>query len=122
MKILVCGSRTWKDVLWIARAMTPYRMYYQNLSWVMGDCPTGADRLALEHASTNGDRIEFFKADWTRYKLRAGPLRNQAMIDVGPDLVLAFLDTGSPSPGTKDTIRRARKAGIPLVIHERRQG
>ena len=43
----------------------------------------------------------------------APPLRNQRMLDEGkPDLVVAFPGGG----GTKDMVRRAVKAGVP--IHE----
>ena len=44
---------------------------------------------------------------------RAGPLRNQRMLDEGkPDLVVAFPGGG----GTKDMVRRAVKAGV--SVHE----
>ena len=44
---------------------------------------------------------------------KAGPLRNQRMLDEGkPDLVVAFPGGG----GTKDTVRRAVQAGV--IIHD----
>jgi hypothetical protein len=71
---------------------------------------SGADSLAHEAARDQGRRCEVFHADWERHGKAAGPIRNQAMIDAGADLVIAF----PGGRGTADLIRRARKAGIPV--------
>ncbi|SEN88221.1 SLOG family protein [Nonomuraea pusilla] len=52
------------------------------------------------------------RADRTQYCPTAGVYRNQAMVDLGADLCLAF-QVGN-SKGTADCIRRAEKAGIPV--------
>jgi hypothetical protein len=50
---------------------------------------------------------------WDELGKKAGPLPNQRMLDEGkPDLVVAFPGAG----GTKDMVRRAVKAGVP--VHE----
>jgi hypothetical protein len=54
-----------------------------------------------------------FPADWARFGRAAGPIRNQRMLDEGkPTLVLAFHNNIVESKGTKDMVKRARKAGI----------
>jgi hypothetical protein len=49
-------------------------------------------------------------ARWEQYGKRAGPLRNEEMIQSGADLVIAF----AGGAGTADCVRRARRAGIPV--------
>ena len=71
-----------------------------------GWCTYGAD-------SPKGEREEIvFPAEWDKYGVSAGPIRNQKMIDEGkPDLVFAF----PGGRGTTDMIRRAAVAGIRVV-------
>jgi len=53
-----------------------------------------------------------FPPDWITEGRRAGPLRNQRMIDEGkPDLVIAF----PGGRGTADMVRRARKARVEVI-------
>jgi hypothetical protein len=51
-------------------------------------------------------------ADWETHGKRAGPIRNQQLVDLKPDWCI-------PMPGgkgTEDCIKRCKKAGIPLFI------
>jgi hypothetical protein len=105
---------------------------------VHGACPTGADRLASKFCEDeawwfdNQGRAlveESHPADWDRCSLPscapqhrkrrgrsgsycpdAGPARNQAMVDLGADLMIAF--PLGRSHGTYDAMRRAHAAGI----------
>jgi hypothetical protein len=56
-------------------------------------------------------------ADWKTHGRSAGPKRNLMMLDMKPDLVLAFWD--GKSPGTKHLIENARKRGIPVRMGAR---
>lgn len=71
---------------------------------IQGGCPTGIDNLAREATEEFGIRLETFPAD------------NQAMVDAGADLCLAFPSAGK-STGTWDMIRRACAAGIETRIY-----
>jgi hypothetical protein len=51
------------------------------------------------------------KPDWKRHGPAAGPMRNQRMLDWGPDLVVAF----AGGKGTADMVRRARAAGVDVI-------
>jgi hypothetical protein len=80
---------------------------------VHGGCD-GVDRIGAQWASECVRNIVVFPADWSKGR-RAGPERNQLMIDsCSPgDHLIAF-----PSPesvGTWDCVRRAWNKG--LVIH-----
>ena len=87
-----------------------------SLTVVHGDCPTGIDKGADVVARRMGFTVEPHPADWAKLGKRAGPMRNQAMVDLGADLCLAF--PMGESRGTRDCMRRAEAAGIPVEIHE----
>lgn len=76
----------------------------------------GADQLAGDLARRAGFTVEPHPADWVARGRAAGPIRNQAMVDAGADICLAF--PIGPSPGTRDCARRAAAAGIPVHTHE----
>lgn len=73
----------------------------------------GADELAGKWADENTVEHLTFLADWNKHGKAAGFIRNQQMLDEGkPTLVVAF----PGGEGTKDMIKRAKKAGI--VVYE----
>jgi predicted polyphosphate/ATP-dependent NAD kinase len=105
-RIIVCGGRKYRDSGRVYTALEEY--VDQDPVIVHGDCP-GADRLADREARDLGLTVEPHPADWSQGP-KAGPIRNQKMIDAGADLVIAF----AGGTGTADCVRRARKAGIPV--------
>lgn len=141
--VLVTGSRTWDDQQAIADALldvwhdaTQLVSEQVQFTVVHGDCPTGADAMAKQWAIDNGVFHIAVPADWAapcteqcpptlhrktsskhgEYCPLAGHHRNQRMVDMGADLVLAFRRNNSR--GTTDCIRRAERAGIPVRILE----
>jgi hypothetical protein len=74
----------------------------------------GADRIAGELAQALGLEERVFLPDWSSYGKRAGMIRNLAMLDLVPDIVLAFWD--GASTGTGHTIGEARRRGIPVDV------
>ena len=90
----------------------------------LGDLPTdttivqggalGVDNQACQIAQERDWKCETFEADWRGLGSKAGPIRNQQMVDSGADLVIAF--PGPSSIGTWDLINRAKKANIPVEI------
>ena len=110
MRILVCGGRDFvpsnSDIAFLRHYLTK-----PGVVLIHGDY-RGADRWADEFAKSLGLTPIPFHADWTKHGKRAGPIRNQRMLDEGkPDLVLAF-PGGS---GTQDMIERAEKAGVDVI-------
>jgi hypothetical protein len=107
MKVLITGSRHYRDRSTILHWLTLF-----PISLVIhGDC-SGADQLASDICDELGIPHTTFTADWSQGK-KAGPLRNQAMIDSKPDLVIAF--PLEDSRGTRDCIRRAKAKGIAVL-------
>lgn len=78
---------------------------------VHGAC-RGADVMAVDVWSEMGGVHEPHPADWGAHGKSAGPIRNQAMVDLGADVCLAF-----PTPSSRGTIHcmnAAKAAHIPV--------
>lgn len=73
----------------------------------------GADSLAERYAKERGHKITVYPADWETYGRSAGAIRNELIV-LNCDQVIAFWD--GKSPGTKITIRLARKYNRPTMI------
>lgn len=110
MKVLVCGSRDWPDPDMIRARLNlfPFRCE------IIHGGARGADHWAGVFANALGHEERVFPADWRGKGKRAGYLRNLAMLDQQPDLVLAFQRNGSR--GTQHTIDEARRRGIPVEV------
>ncbi len=115
-KVLVCGSRNWAD-----GSPERYRALKDRLSQqdvlsaiVIHGNAKGADRMAEAVCVENNVHTAKVEPRWRGFGKEAGYLRNCAMLDLQPDLVIAFT-TGSR--GTQLTINEARKRGIPVEIH-----
>lgn len=116
MKVIVCGSRNWPrdHRVTIVRELAKLP---SNAVIITGGA-RGVDEFADAVARTQRRSRIIVPANWDRHGKAAGPIRNQLMLDLGPDLVIAFRATGE-SHGTDDMVRRAKKAGITVnVIHQ----
>ncbi len=75
----------------------------------------GVDSIISRLCQINEVAQTPYPADWKAYGKRAGPKRNQQMLDEGkPDVVLCFPYMHKASKGTHDVRRRAKEAGIEL--------
>jgi len=113
MKVLICGDRNWTDEETI-------KAYIRTLppdSVVINGRCRGADSIARFAAKEYGYEVEDYPAAWEKQGRAAGPIRNKKMLDKGkPEIVIAFHDDLEHSKGTKDMIRQARAAGIPVEV------
>lgn len=116
MRVLVTGGRTYghndSDQVQAAFAALDALIPEEGpskLVLIHGGC-TGADTVAQCWAEARGVHQNIHEADWQRHGRAAGPIRNQAMVDSKPDLVLAF----PGRRGTADMVRRAKLAGVPV--------
>ncbi len=113
-RAIFCGSRHWTDARPIEAALKALPRHSVVLH---GACPTGADAFAHLLATRLKLPVERFPADWKRYGLRAGPIRNAAMLASGADLVEAFWD--GESRGTGGMIKIAEAAGVEVRVTRR---
>lgn len=145
MRLLVCGGRNYANYSRIgtlgytrqsyeAERDVVYNAIADALGWVSTDdiatwLPPdgtriihggahGVDTCAGDWATVHWTACDVYAPDWRTYGRRAGPLRNQQMLDLGkPDKVLAI----HGGPGTDDMVHRAHLARIPLIIVGQRQ-
>lgn len=112
MKVLICGGRNFNDMALVHEAMNDFVATFGWPTKVIHGGAAGADMLAGRWAHHRGIPVTVYRADWTRHGKRAGPIRNQQMIDEGkPDVVIAF----PGGRGTADMLRRAEAAGISIT-------
>lgn len=114
MRILVCGGREYgKQPAEREQFAEAMRKYAFGAQLIISGGARGADTLAFYWATAKGIPAQEYPADWDRLGSFAGHVRNQKMLDEGkPHLVIAF----PGGRGTADMTRRARKAGIPVVV------
>lgn len=108
-KILICGDRNWSNAQVIHARMDKLP---EDVIVITGGAD-GADRIAFFYASAVlGVPTKVFNADWRSYGRAAGPMRNKAMLDEQPDLVIAFHNDIEKSKGTKNCLGQAKNRGI----------
>jgi hypothetical protein len=111
-RYLICGGRDFADDALMDKALAALILHPEDAYIIHGDA-RGADRMAAAWGKAHGAQVEPYPADWDRYRSAAGPLRNQAMLDVGkPDVVIAF----PGGNGTADMVRRARQRRVVTIV------
>jgi hypothetical protein len=137
---VITGSRDWSDVAAISRDLAGCEML------IVGDCPTGADAIALTAALDMDAIVEVYTADdrnvkplekrigqrgktmrcsdWNEHGFGAGPSRNLMMSlaaaacrDDGFDVRCFGYPLGE-SPGTRGCVRLLRKVGLEVTVRE----
>ena len=115
MRVLVCGSRGWDDEVRITNRLADL----PDGTLIICGGADGADLIARDRARLLGLHTAEVRPLWSRFGKRAGHVRNAVMLDLEPDLVIAFtLGTA----GTQGTIDGARKRGIPVEVHGSEKG
>lgn len=111
---MVCGGRKYRDAKRVF--LTLDRLHVDTpLSLLVHGGANGADSIAGAWAAAAGVKCEVCEANWAEYGRKAGPMRNQAMIDIyEPRLVVAF----PGGRGTADMVMRAVMAGVNVLVVE----
>lgn len=118
-KVILCGSRDWEDAhpiyLTLAGLKAMCEAIGEELVLVHG-AARGADSIAGDIGTSLGIRVIPVPAEWDKYGKKAGPIRNQKMLDDHDiSAVYAFRLPGY-SNGTDDMITRAKDAGKPTYV------
>lgn len=114
-RILICGDREWTNESLMRQEIRRFSDMFGPFLLVHG-AARGADTMAGAICEEMGFPVEAYPADWKRYGRAAGPIRNQQMLDTGPDFVLAFHGHLNESKGTKHMVEIARKASVTTMI------
>jgi len=109
-KVLVCGDKNWTDRKAIKRELS--RVTGVGILVIHGGAQ-GADILAGQVASELGYKVWVVSAEWEKYGEAAGLLQRAEILNVKPDLILAFHPDLNQSKETKDLLKQASKMHIP---------
>ena len=113
-RVLVCGGRDLDEsTVWNWLEHQAPAEIGRTITCIIQGGASGADRGAEMWAkSERRCSCITYPANWKKYGKRAGPIRNQRMIDEGkPDLVVAF----PGGKGTADMVQRARNSFIKVL-------
>lgn len=109
-RVLIYGGRDYTDsqsVLWALKAIDEK----DGVEVVIEGEAAGADTCGRWAAKRLRIPVLPFKANWAKFGRRAGPIRNQQMLDEGrPTLGLAC----PGGAGTADMTRRLQLAGVEI--------
>lgn len=114
MKLAIVGSRSFSDFERLEAELK--RLYaIERISEIVSGGATGADSLAERFAKKHSIKLRVFEPQTRRYGSfnAAAHRRNQQIVNECDELV-AFWD--GRSPGTKSTLDKARRRGIPVHI------
>ncbi len=121
-KILFCGSRYWNDpyivndkIDQILETQAEYGRKPHEIIAIHGNA-SGADKMCGHAAAARGVWEVIVPANWNIYHKAAGPMRNDVMLDLEPDIVYAFHNDLENSKGTKHCVTEAKKRGIEVVV------
>lgn len=110
---LICGGRNFDDRAMFDAVMSDLLNLYGCPSRIIHGAARGADSLAAAWADRMAIDCQPFPADWRAHGKKAGPIRNQQMLDEGkPHAVVAF----PGGRGTADMVRRANAAKVYPVV------
>jgi len=116
-KVLVTGSRDFDDGQTVMDAIWAEQVEGERLLVINGGA-RGADTMANTVATRLPNMLSVtVPADWDNDgRYAAGPIRNRAMLDLAPDVVLAFYKEGARNVGTQDCVNAATERGIPVKV------
>lgn len=107
LRVLVCGGRDYHDHAEVYRVLDLVDRK-RGITTIIHGAAKGADLIGSAWAQDRDKDEAPFPADWSLGR-KAGPVRNQYMLDEGkPDVVIAF----PGGRGTADMVSRAKRAGV----------
>jgi hypothetical protein len=114
-RIAIVGSRGFSNLSIVGM----YVLKLPKTSIVVSGGARGVDQAAESTAKKRRMQVESYKPDWNGPDGRqAGFTRNQTIVDAADEMV-AFWD--GKSSGTRDSIDRARRAGLKVTVIDEQQ-
>ena len=120
-KIIICGDRAWSDAEAVLKVYSVLKLYENPVTKVLEvrvieGGADGIDEVARKLCNKLKIKYNTIEAKWAQHGKKAGPLRNQSMLRMGPTAVYAFHKNIADSRGTKDCIAQAKELNIPVKL------
>lgn len=114
MKIIVAGGRNFNNYELLRDSLDRIfqRLKKENIVIISGTAK-GADSLGEQYSKERGYKLEKFPANWNRFQMAAGPIRNEQMAQVADALVLFW---NGKSRGSADMLERAKKHSLKVRV------
>ena len=115
-RIIITGDRNWSCIPLALRVIRRIQARLGNEFVIVHGDATGVDhsfRLACEEL---GIAHEPHPVLWDKTGPAGGPMRNQAMVDLGAEYAIAVHRNLLRSRGTLDCVRKCLRAGIPVYL------
>jgi hypothetical protein len=125
LRIIFCGSREWRDKNRILQIMRTIKLNLNDFIVIEGEngkrdkdgkVMVGADLLSRESAEELNLLVDPYPADWNKFKLAAGPIRNTQMLRSGAHATVALHHDLPSSKGTRNMVEQSLKAGLPVLL------
>jgi len=118
MILIIAGPRDWYD----PEALSGYLDNWYatrdcQIDHIITGGATGVDTAALYWAKMQTSSIEVIPADWNRYGLSAGPIRNREMVEKADEAVVIRVNKVW-SKGSFHLYNTMKQAGKPIHIIE----
>ena len=110
-KIAFTGGVEYQVVDPIWDALDKAKAKYPDMVLIHGGSPKGAELIAARWATTRNVTAVVFKPDWTRHGKAAPFKRNDQMLEIIPQGLIAAPGTGI----TENLVDKARKLGITVM-------
>lgn len=111
MIVIVTGGRSYANAETVGKVLDDINLVTPIELLIEGGAE-GADRLCRHWAVMRGVNYKTVHAQWSRHKKMAGIIRNEQMIRMKHDMVVAF----PGGNGTADMVRRASMTGKTLML------
>ena len=110
-KIAFTGGLDFNEVTPIWNALDKAKAKYPTMVLIHGGSPKGAELIAAKWAATRNVTTVVFKPDWIRHGKAAPFKRNDQMLEIVPQGLIATPGTGI----TENLVDKAKKLGISVM-------
>ena len=112
MRVLICGSRRWRD----AKAVRTALQDLPKDTVIVHGGDKGADMIVDREARMLGMEVELWHADRERFGRRAAALRDKEVVASGVDKLIVFR-RNEVSLDVERLVLLSMRAGVEVVIH-----
>jgi protein tyrosine phosphatase (PTP) superfamily phosphohydrolase (DUF442 family) len=115
--IAIVGSRDYPYPLDVYEHVQTLSFHWGEPFAIVSGGAAGVDTFAKLAAEGYGIKVIEHKPEWEKYGKAAAFIRNQTIVDDSGILYAFMTNPDKGSRGTKDSVRRARQKGIPVLVY-----